>query len=179
MRKRFDAGAGAKPDVPGLTVALAGSAPNVTRGASIEGVDEPMRAELYGVERLEQLATELALAHRVDSSRRKRRPLLARLEDNGRVLLASYRAIARAIHEERAISPAAEWFVDNFHIVEDQLREIRDDLPPAFYRQLPLLADGPASAPAESISCGASCAHTKPCSRSRWASSGLYRFLCD
>ena len=52
--------------------------------------------------------------------------------DNGRVLLESYRAIAQAIREERAITPAAEWLVDNYHIVDEQLREIRDDLPPAF-----------------------------------------------
>ena len=71
------------------------------------------------------------------------RPLAARLRDNGRVLLAAYRAIAAAIREERAITPAAEWLVDNFHVVEEQIREIRDDLPRGFYRQLPKLADGP------------------------------------
>ena len=50
---------------------------------------------------------------------------------------------AAAIREERAITPAAEWLVDNFHVVEEQIREIRDDLPRGFYRQLPKLADGP------------------------------------
>jgi hypothetical protein len=65
---------------------------------------------------------------------------LPRVLDNGRVLLESYRAIAQAIREERAITPAAEWLVDNYHIVDEQLREIRDDLPPSFYRELPKLA---------------------------------------
>ena len=50
------------------------------------------------------------------------------------MLLDSYRAIARAIQEERGITPAAEWLVDNFHIVEEQLREIQDDLPSGDYR---------------------------------------------
>ena len=67
---------------------------------------------------------------------------MPRVLENGRVLLESYRAIARAIGEERAITPAAEWLVDNFHIVDEQLREIRDDLPPGFYRELPKLAEG-------------------------------------
>ena len=58
------------------------------------------------------------------------------------MLLESYRAIARAIQDERAITPAAEWLVDNFHIVEEQLREIRDDLPTGYYRKLPKLASG-------------------------------------
>jgi hypothetical protein len=39
--------------------------------------------------------------------------------------------------------PAAKWLVDTFHFVEGQIREIRDDLPRGFYRQLPKLADGP------------------------------------
>ena len=41
------------------------------------------------------------------------------------------------------ITPAAEWLVDNFFVVDEQLREIRDDLPVGFYRELPALADGP------------------------------------
>jgi len=69
--------------------------------------------------------------------------LLERVHDNGRVLREAYRAISRSIREERAITPAAEWLVDNFHVVEDQLREIRDDLPAGFYRELPKLAEGP------------------------------------
>ena len=56
------------------------------------------------------------------------------------MLLDSYRAIARAIQQEQAITPAAEWLVDNFHIVDEQLREISDDLPPGYYRKLPKLA---------------------------------------
>ncbi|MBI1848329.1 MAG: glycosyl transferase, partial [Candidatus Rokubacteria bacterium] len=59
------------------------------------------------------------------------------------MLRESYRVIAEVIREERAITPAAEWLVDNFHVVDEQLREIHDDLPPGFYRQLPKLAEGP------------------------------------
>ena len=60
-----------------------------------------------------------------------------------RVLLAAYRSIARAVDEGRSITPAAEWLLDNYHVVEEQIREIRDDLPPGYYRQLPKLAEGP------------------------------------
>ena len=48
--------------------------------------------------------------------------------------------------EEGAITPAAEWFVESFSLVEDVLREIRDDLPPGFFRQLPARAIPPSSA---------------------------------
>src|ERR1051325_1346697 len=104
---------------------------------------EPIRAELFSVERLEQHGESLAAAQRITSTTWKGRPLLPHVIENGRVLLESYRAIAQAIREERAITPAAEWLVDNFHIVDEQLREIRDDLPPGFYRKLPKLIEGP------------------------------------
>jgi cyclic beta-1,2-glucan synthetase len=105
--------------------------------------EEPIRAELFSVERLEQHAESLAVAQRVTPRAGTRRPLASRLSDNGRVLLAAYRTIAAAVREERVITPAAEWLVDNFHIAEEQIHEIRDDLPYGFYRQLPVLADGP------------------------------------
>ncbi|MEO5704920.1 MAG: glucoamylase family protein, partial [Candidatus Limnocylindrales bacterium] len=61
---------------------------------------------------------------------------------NGRALLDAYRTLAETIREERSITPAAEWLVDNFHIVEEQVREIRDDLPDEYYRELPKLVEG-------------------------------------
>ena len=71
------------------------------------------------------------------------RSLAVRLRDNESVLLEAYRAIASAVGEGRAITPAAEWLLDNYHLVEEQIREIRDGLPPGYYRQLPKLATGP------------------------------------
>src|SRR2546429_4549414 len=106
-------------------------------------LEEPIRAELFGIERLEQHAESLAAAQRVMSESGQGRRLLPRVLENGRVLREAHRVIAKAIREERAITPAAEWLVDNFHLVDEQLREIRDDLPPGFYRELPKLADGP------------------------------------
>lgn len=105
--------------------------------------EEPIRSELFSIERLEQHAASLAAAQRVTPKPGRGRSLSTRLRDNGRVLLAAYRTIGHAIREERAITPAAEWLVDNFHIAEEQIREIRDDLPRGFYRQLPKLAIGP------------------------------------
>src|SRR5438876_437457 len=106
-------------------------------------LEDPIRAELFGIERLEQHAEGLAAAQRVMGQSGRGRRLLPRVEHNGRVLRESYRVIANAIREERAITPAAEWLVDNFHVVDEQLREIRDDLPPGFYRELPKLVEGP------------------------------------
>src|SRR5437667_10830581 len=108
-----------------------------------QSLEDPIRAELFGIERLEQHAESLAAAQRVMGQSGRGRRLLPRVEENARVLRASYRVIATASREERAITPAAEWLVDNFHVVDEQLREIRDDLPPGFYRKLPKLIEGP------------------------------------
>src|SRR5713101_8740531 len=104
--------------------------------------EQPVRAEIFSVERLEQYAQTLAAEHKT-VTKKGRAQLLPRLEDNGRKLFAAYRILVEAIRNGRPISPAGEWLVDNFHIVEEQLREIREDLPPSFYRQLPKLARGP------------------------------------
>jgi cyclic beta-1,2-glucan synthetase len=106
-------------------------------------LEEPIRSELFSLERLEQHAKSLAEAQRTTTKRGNGRKFTRRLRGNGRALLAAYHAIAAAVRDERAITPAAEWLVDNFHVVEDQIRELREDLPLGFYRQLPKLADGP------------------------------------
>jgi cyclic beta-1,2-glucan synthetase len=105
--------------------------------------DEILRAELFSSERLEQHAASLAVAQQVARKRTRRRSLDARLKNNESVLLAAYRTIGTAVGEGRTITPAAEWLLDNYHLVEEQIREIRADLPPGFYRQLPSLKDGP------------------------------------
>ena len=105
--------------------------------------EEPIRAELFSVERLEQHAESLALAQRVTEKRGAARSHTPRLYDNTKVLLAAYRAIVGATRLHEPITPAAEWLLDNFHIVDEQIREIKDDLPPGYYRMLPKLADGP------------------------------------
>ncbi|HTR63577.1 MAG TPA: glucoamylase family protein, partial [Candidatus Binataceae bacterium] len=111
--------------------------------AFVSDAEEPIRAELFGIERLEQHAESLALAQRVSQNPITQKRLADRLADNGRVLNAAYRAIASAIRNERAITPAADWLVDNFHAVEEQILDIGGDLPRGYYRQLPKLAEGP------------------------------------
>ncbi|MEO5671908.1 MAG: glycosyl transferase, partial [Ramlibacter sp.] len=105
--------------------------------------DAPVRQELFGVERLEQHAQTLAAAQSVLARPAAVFPLHRRLDDNASALLAAYRASAAELEGGHGVVPAAEWLLDNYHLVEAQIREIRDDLPPGYYRQLPKLADGP------------------------------------
>ena len=103
----------------------------------------PVREELFGLERLERHAESLAAAQSVTPTPPNVPSLHKRFNDNAAVLLAAYRASAAELENGRSVVPAAEWLLDNYHLVQEQIREIRDDLPPGYYRQLPKLADGP------------------------------------
>jgi cyclic beta-1,2-glucan synthetase len=103
----------------------------------------PVREEMFGAERLEQHAESLAAAQPVTADPPSVRSLRSRLDDNARALLLAYRASAEELESGRDVVPAAEWLLDNYHLVEDQIREIREDLPAGYYRQLPKLATGP------------------------------------
>src|SRR5262245_33010601 len=57
-------------------------------------------------------------------------------------LETAHAGFAAAASAGRAVSPAAEWLLDNIHIVREQLRQIRFDLSRGYYRQLPKLIAG-------------------------------------
>ena len=105
--------------------------------------ESPIRYEVFSAELLEKHGESLAAKQKVMEGPHKGRRLTPRVQENGRVLLASYYAVAESVREQRAITPAAEWLLDNFHLVDEQLRDIRDNLPARYYRELPKLAGGP------------------------------------
>ena len=104
--------------------------------------DSIIRSEIFSAERLEQHAKSLAEAHQVSLHPPRGRLLEKRLRENDLFLKDAYRKIGKAIEEASELPPAAEWLVDNYFILEEQVRDIRDDLPPQYYSQLPKLADG-------------------------------------
>lgn len=127
---------------------LAGLQGSVATGfTTVPGVwqdSAPIRGDLFGTERLEHHAISLAAAQPVAAGPSLRvQPLSRRVKENADVLLSAYRTCAAALQAGQVIAPAAEWLLDNFHLVEQQLRQIHDDLPPGYYRQLPKLAEGP------------------------------------
>ena len=105
---------------------------------------EPVREELFSVERLEDHARSLAVAQIVSARTTKGQPLgEAARRQIDRCCSTRIAPPSKAINDGRAITPAAEWLVDNYHLVEKQIHEIYSDLPPGYYRQLPKLAVGP------------------------------------
>ncbi len=105
---------------------------------------QPLRAELFSIDQLERHAKEIAASHQLAAGR-VRDTLLRRLDDNERVLIETYDLVTVAADQNRRIEPAAEWLLDNFYLIEEQIRAIRRLLPPSFSRELPRLASGPAA----------------------------------
>ncbi|MFN7102407.1 MAG: GH36-type glycosyl hydrolase domain-containing protein [Pseudorhizobium sp.] len=62
---------------------------------------------------------------------------IARHRSNDKEILRVYRAIAADVDAGAAITPAAEWLLDNHYIVEEAIQEVRRDVPRRFYKQLP------------------------------------------
>ena len=99
-------------------------------------------SELFSAERMESHGKELAERHRLIPGTR-RNHLLARLADNEAVLADCYTmftAVTTLSRVDRRITPAGEWLLDNYYLVEEQIRTARRHLPPHYSRELPQLA---------------------------------------
>jgi cyclic beta-1,2-glucan synthetase len=68
--------------------------------------------------------------------------LLLRLEDTRNVLDRVYHELNTGAERGLDISPAGDWLLDNFYIVQEHIREIRTSLPKGYYEELPKLATG-------------------------------------
>ena len=105
--------------------------------------EPPLRAELFSVEQLACHAKAVA-AHHQTVTRKGSNRLLSRLDQNEDILRAFNRA-SLAVNPSRQITPAAEWFLDNFYLIEEQIQMARRHLPRGYSRELPRLSNGPSS----------------------------------
>ena len=105
------------------------------------GGEAPIRFEVFNTERLQQHAISLADAQR-KTCFKKGQKLIPRVRENAVVLLNAYQAVDAEVRGQHAITPAAEWLLDNFHVIEEQLADIYADLPESYARELPKLEDG-------------------------------------
>ncbi|HVP38628.1 MAG TPA: glycosyltransferase family 2 protein, partial [Candidatus Saccharimonadales bacterium] len=115
--------------------------PSAARRGLIGLDSSPLHGELLGVERLEERARALAAEFTLLRDPRRGPPrLLRHLSDDARLLRQAYRILAGDVRRGEPITPATEWLLDNFHLVEAEMREIRHHLPTRYYRELPKLA---------------------------------------
>ncbi|HEY6970152.1 MAG TPA: hypothetical protein VJA94_13170, partial [Candidatus Angelobacter sp.] len=103
--------------------------------------EAPLRSELFSREQMEQHGKLLAASHSVARGHASDH-LLARLADNEKVLNETCHLLTTAIKENRRIAPAGEWLLDNFYLIQQQIRTARRHLPKGYSRALPRLLNG-------------------------------------
>ncbi|MEP6687383.1 MAG: hypothetical protein ABJC36_03480, partial [Gemmatimonadales bacterium] len=106
----------------------------------------PIRGELLGAEHLGERAQDLASGHRLSARPARRRTrLLARLNGTRRILDEAHARLTAASDRGLDVGPAGDWLLDNYHVVQEHIGEVRESLPSGYYRELPVLSGGPLS----------------------------------
>jgi hypothetical protein len=108
------------------------------------GDEPPLRSELFSSEQMKQHGKTLAGLHKLGPKGVKDR-LLARLAENEDVLMGACHLLTAAVKANRRIAPAGEWLLDNFYLIEEQIRTARRHLPKGYSRELPRLLSGPSA----------------------------------
>ncbi|TVP54307.1 MAG: glycosyltransferase 36, partial [Mongoliibacter sp.] len=80
--------------------------------------------------------------HKVSSNTHNLKPVKPILDHSKDVLIETYRALSKLVKSEKEISPAAEWILDNFYIIQEQIVQIGIDFPKAYQKKIPILAIG-------------------------------------
>jgi len=111
--------------------------------ARIETSAPPLREELFSVDQLTRHAQVLAASHRIVNRRGSNR-LLARLGHNEDIIRTFNRSTL-AVNPGQRITPAAEWLLDNFYLIEEQIQLAKRHLPRVYSRELPRLVNGPSA----------------------------------
>ena len=106
-------------------------------------VQPPLRSEIFGHQRFEQHGRSLGETHRAGPAKARSASFFPRLRGNIDALREAHRYIGEQASTGYDISPAAEWLLDNFHLIEAQLKEIHEGLPRSYFRTLPVLQDEP------------------------------------
>ncbi|CAN5688105.1 hypothetical protein BH11PSE7_BH11PSE7_35860 [soil metagenome] len=124
--------------IPGVPPALSGILDS-SRGQ----LHPPIRSEIFGPQRFAQHGRSLADTHRAARAPASATSFFPRLQSNIIALREAHRYLGLAASTGYEISPAAEWLLDNFHLIEAQLKEIHEGLPLSYFRALPVLLDEP------------------------------------
>jgi cyclic beta-1,2-glucan synthetase len=107
--------------------------------------EPPLRAELFSADQMGQHGKILAASHTLSPGQAPDR-LLTRLTENEDLLIGVQNLLTEAVKANRRIMPAGEWLLDNFYLIEEQIRTARRHLPKGYSRELPRLMNGPSAA---------------------------------
>ncbi|NLG76969.1 MAG: cyclic beta 1-2 glucan synthetase, partial [Xanthomonadaceae bacterium] len=105
---------------------------------------EPYKAHVLTAPQMAALGASLARQHRLAKHQRPD-ALLARLSANARVLQEVHAALAATVVAGKTVTPAGEWLLDNYYLIEEEIRLARRLMPLGYSRALPQLEGGPSA----------------------------------
>src|SRR5690606_9433395 len=103
--------------------------------------EEPFRSDLYNSDQMENHAKVVARSHKLSKGKSSDK-LLKRLGNNEKILLDVRNLLVESIRSGQTITPGAEWLLDNFYLIEEQVVIARKHLPKGYSEGLPYLANG-------------------------------------
>lgn len=104
-------------------------------------LEENFHTEILSSEKMKQHGLILAKSHKLMIKNSSDR-MLERLDNNEKVLLEVRKLLVECIRSENPITPAAEWLLDNFYLIEEQVVIARKHLPKGYSEGLPYLVNG-------------------------------------
>ncbi len=105
------------------------------------GGEPPLRSELFSGDQMELHGKTLAGLHQLSPGHAPDQ-LLSRLAENEGVLIGVRDLLAEAVKANRRITPAGEWLLDNFYLIEEQIRMAKRHLPKGYSQELPCILNG-------------------------------------
>ncbi|MGH2542831.1 MAG: hypothetical protein ACRDIB_08540, partial [Ardenticatenaceae bacterium] len=111
-------------------------------GLAEEAAPAPNEGVVSQEATIKELARQLAGQHSVGPSSEGKPWLVEHLSEQSELFRAAYDHFSEATQGEVVLSHAAEWLLDNFYLVQRASRQVREDLPERYYRQLPVLDYG-------------------------------------
>ncbi|HWQ95366.1 MAG TPA: glucoamylase family protein, partial [Gammaproteobacteria bacterium] len=106
--------------------------------------EPPLRSELFSADQMEQHGKNLAASHTL-TPKRQQDQLLTRLAANEAVLIGVCGQLTATVRAHQQITPASEWLLDNFYLIEEQIRTAKRHFPKGYSRELPRLLNGPSA----------------------------------
>jgi len=100
------------------------------------------QATLLTVEELESHARQMALEHAVRNTVYIQSSPIARMNENYNYIDAVYKSLSEDVQDQYSVPQAAEWLLDNFYVLEEQVKSIRQTLTKEEYNKLPILKNG-------------------------------------
>ena len=95
------------------------------------------------VEELELRAKRTAIDHVLTTKRVLLNWPVTRVNESYKKILDLYTELNDNLNHKRSVPPAAEWLLDNFYIIEEQVKGIRADMSKKSYYKLPVIRKGP------------------------------------